>query len=167
MISDKEMIVWWAPSLWLEATEAKGCEACGIAKRNLSVCQEATGECSALETTSLSPLPRPKECHKRDRKNARAGGWGGECHEMCVPGRDTAMCSWTHPSYVFLHKIAPPLHHSITEGYTRPQASLRRVPVTVNSSLERKHHFLCGRATGHFPMLQRWYPTDPRPCGPP
>lgn len=167
MISDKEMIVWWAPSLSLEATEAKGCEAYEIAKRNLSVCQEATGECSALETTSLSPLPRPKECHKRGQKECKSWGvgWG-------VPWNVRARTWHSHaflnsPKLCFLAQDCPPLHHSITEGYTRPQASLRRVPVTVNSSLERKHHFLCGRATGHFPMLQRWYPTAPRPCGSP
>lgn len=40
MISDKEMIVLMAPSFSLEATEAKGCGACEIAKRTVSVCQK-------------------------------------------------------------------------------------------------------------------------------
>lgn len=167
MISDKELIVWRAPSLSLEATEAKGCEACEIAKRNLSVCQEATGECSALETTSLSPLPKPKERHKRGQKECKSWGVGWGVPWNVHARTWHSLRSWTHPSCVFLHKIVPPspFHHGgIHETSCLSEA---RVTVTVNSSLERKHHFLCGRATGHFPSSRRWYPTDPCPCGPP
>lgn len=113
---------------------------------------------------SITP-PRPIECHKRGQKECKSWGWGGECCEMCMPGQDTAhsraflnspkLCfpaqDWTPPS---------PFHHG--RIHKTSCLSEARVTVTVNSSPERKHLFLHGRTTGHFPVLQEIIPHRPR-----
>lgn len=90
-------------------------------------------------------------------------GWGvpwnvhartGHSPQPCVPELTQAVLSCT--------RLGPPspFHHG--RIHDTSCLSEARVTVTVNSSPERKHLFLHGRTTGHFPVLQEMIPHQPR-----